>query len=211
MNTNDLITMLAKQAGPVENPVSPLFCTVTLGAALMASLALAHLWLGFVPLSLFGQMGPWLKILFGAALVATCKSSFVRAGQPGTTHSSGIYPPVLVFSTVALLALGDFAASENSDRAALVWGHSWSVCPRNILTLSIPILASFLYIMQQMAPVNSTKAGAYSGLMAGALSAMVYALSCTETAFPFIALWYGAGILLTCALGALLGFLFLRW
>lgn len=211
MNTNDLIGMLAKQAGPVENPVNPVLCSAVVGAALIASITGAYLWLGFVPLSLFGQMGPWLKILFGAALVATCKSAFVRAGQPGATEPSGIYPPVLVFSAVASLALGQFSVSDETDRVALVWGHSWSNCPRNILTLSIPILFSLLYIMHRMAPVNQIKAGAYAGLLAGALSAMVYALSCTETAFPFIAIWYGAGILFTCVSGALLGSILLRW
>ena len=63
----------------------------------------------------------------------------------------------------------------------------------------------------RLAPTRLTLAGALAGLFAGGMGAFVYAFHCPETAAPFVALWYSAGILLTTALGALLGPRLLRW
>ena len=56
-----------------------------------------------------------------------------------------------------------------------------------------------------------TLAGASAGFLSGATSAALYCFHCPETAAPFILIWYTLGILLTTALGALLGRWILRW
>jgi hypothetical protein len=45
----------------------------------------------------------------------------------------------------------------------------------------------------------------FAGLIAGGMSAMAYALPCTEDSFPFVAVWYGGTIVLCTLAGAALG------
>ena len=55
------------------------------------------------------------------------------------------------------------------------------------------------------------RAGAFSGLVAGGVSAIAYSLHCTDDSLPFVALWYGGTIVLCTPTGALLGPRLLRW
>ena len=58
---------------------------------------------------------------------------------------------------------------------------------------------------------NLVRAGAFAGLIAGGVSAMGYALHCTDDSLPFIAVWYGGTIVLCTLAGAALGPRLLRW
>jgi hypothetical protein len=61
------------------------------------------------------------------------------------------------------------------------------------------------------APTNLVRAGAFAGLIAGGVSAMAYALHCTDDSLPFIAVWYGGTIVLCTLAGAALRPRPLRW
>jgi hypothetical protein len=54
-------------------------------------------------------------------------------------------------------------------------------------------------------------AGAVSGLAAGGAGSFVYAVHCTESAAPFVALWYTLGVLAAGFAGFLLGPRVLHW
>ena len=82
--------------------------------------------------------------------------------------------------------------------------------PLVILT-ALPTLAATFWALRRLAPTRLTLAGAGAGLFAGAAGAFVYSFHCTEGAAPFIAIWYTLGIVLTVAIGALLGPRLLRW
>ena len=77
--------------------------------------------------------------------------------------------------------------------------------------LALPVMASTLWMLRRMAPTKLTLAGAAAGLTAGAVAAFVYAFSCDESAMPFVLIWYGIGMALPTAAGALLGRAVLRW
>ncbi len=82
--------------------------------------------------------------------------------------------------------------------------------------LSIPLIAvvPFVVIMwavRKAAPTNLTRTGALVGLVAGGVSAIAYALHCTDDSLPFVALWYGGTIFLCTLAGALTGSRLLRW
>ncbi|MBC7444771.1 MAG: DUF1109 family protein [Polaromonas sp.] len=55
------------------------------------------------------------------------------------------------------------------------------------------------------------RALAGAGLLAGALSALVYALHCPESAAPFLAVWCMLGMAIPTLTGAVLGPRVLRW
>jgi len=50
-----------------------------------------------------------------------------------------------------------------------------------------------------------------TGLVAGAIGAMAYALHCPNDSLPFVAFWYGGTIVLCTLAGAALGPRLLRW
>jgi len=52
---------------------------------------------------------------------------------------------------------------------------------------------------------------AFAGLVAGGISAVAYALHCTDDSLPFVALWYGGTIVVCTLAGAALGPRLLRW
>lgn len=62
-----------------------------------------------------------------------------------------------------------------------------------------------------MAPTDLTRAGAVGGIVAGGMSAIGYALHCTDDSIAFIAIWYSGAIVLCALTGAILGPRLLRW
>src|SRR5260370_777654 len=82
--------------------------------------------------------------------------------------------------------------------------------------LSIPIIAIvpfavIIAAVRTAAPTNLAGTGAVAGLVAGGVSAMAYALHCTDDSLPFVAVWYGGTIVLCTLAGAILGPRLLRW
>ena len=73
------------------------------------------------------------------------------------------------------------------------------------------MLAAALWAMKGLAPTRLVLAGAASGLLAGAIGALIYALHCTEMEAPFLGAWYVVGMLIPTAAGAVLGPFLLRW
>jgi hypothetical protein len=60
-------------------------------------------------------------------------------------------------------------------------------------------------------PTDLVGAGAFAGLVAGSISAMAYALHCTDDSLPFVTVWYSGTIALCTLAGALWGPRLLRW
>jgi hypothetical protein len=120
---------------------------------------------------------------------------------------------MLLLVVVAMVLLGTLTllAAPAGERLETMLGHSWARCPINVLTLSLPALAGALWALRGLAPTRPRAAGLAAGLLAGALGALGYALSCTEVSPAFIAIWYSLGIGLAGTLGAALGPRILRW
>jgi hypothetical protein len=97
------------------------------------------------------------------------------------------------------------------QRLGMLLGSSWKSCPWNIAALSLPLFIATFWCVKDLAPTRLAMAGAASGLLSGALSASVYALHCTETAAPFIGVWYVLGIAIPTVIGASLAPRLLRW
>lgn len=211
MKTNDLIDLLSTQAGPA--PQLHLAKRFTwaglLGGAAAALMAVGAM--GFIPAEMLSETAPWLKLVYAVLLTLAAAMLMTKLGRPGANvwHAG-----VAVFLIVALMVgVGALAylMLDPAERAASLMGHSWQVCAIAILVLSTPVMLGSFWVMKGLAPVHQAKAGAACGLFAGAVAAMAYSLACTESATPFIALWYTAGISLASATGALLGPRLLRW
>lgn len=211
MKTDTLIELLAKDAGPA--PKAPAERRVW-PAALLAlgfSAALGTAVLGLVPMSLMFS-GPWLvKFGYAVALVAVGGWLTVRLARPVGPLGGPQRALMAVLAVMGALALWQWATAMPGQRLPELLGHSWSVCPRNVLLLAMPPMAALFWAVRGLAPTRPRLAGAAIGLCAGALGAAAYAVSCTEVAFTFVAVWYTLGIAGATAVGALLGPRMLRW
>jgi hypothetical protein len=136
---------------------------------------------------------------------------FARLARP-VAHTRA--PWRLVGAVVlAMVLLGSWQVlqAEPGSRSQALLGHSWASCPWNVLLLSLPALGGAFWALRGLAPTRPRAAGLAAGLLAGAVGAAGYALSCSELSMAFVAVWYTLGIALAGALGALLGPRLLRW
>jgi hypothetical protein len=213
MKTDDLVSMLAVGAEPVESGATARRYALALGwGALGATLLMATL-LGVradlaeaVRLPMF-----WVKLGFPICLAAAALYAATRLSRPGVRLGrvpAALVAPIIVIWLMAAYALLGAAPDE---RLALLLGQTWAVCPALIAMLSVPVFGGTFWAMKGLAPTQPVVAGAAAGLLAGAVATAVYALHCPEMAAPFLATWYLLGMAIPTVVGALLGPWLLRW
>ena len=213
MKTDELITMLANGADAVERDVllrryaTALVCGAC-GAALLMLMTL-----GVRPDIAAAVLQPafWLKFAFPVTLAAGALLAALRLSRPGMKlgRAGAIVaaPAVAVWLTAAVALL----AAVPEQRAQSLLGASWATCSLSVAMLSVPLWLALFWAMRGLAPTRLALAGAAAGLLAGAVSAAIYSLHCTEMTAPFLGVWYVLGMLIPAAAGALLGPRLLRW
>lgn len=212
-SSSDLIDQLVADLAPA--PRSYVTRRMSLGIGGGAALSLAVTLVAWGPrpdLAAAITAGPfWIKALFTACLAVAGIMSSVRLARPGSR--TGVAPLIVFVALTAMtgLAAVQLAASSADGSRRLVMGSTAASCPWLIIMLAVPIFAGALWAMRLMAPTRLTHAGAAIGLTAGSLAASVYAISCDESAAPFVLLWYGLGIAVPTLIGAALGSRVLRW
>ncbi|MDP1692475.1 MAG: DUF1109 domain-containing protein [Burkholderiaceae bacterium] len=211
MKTEQLIEMLARGAGmaPRMNAVPRLVPVLAGGALLSAAAAL--LLLGWVPREMYALPAPWIKLAYAGLLALAAMWLAVRLSRPVARLAAPARGVALVVLGMAVLALGSLAAAPSGERIDTLLGDSWLRCPVDVFLLSLPTLVGALWVMRGLAPTRLREAGFAAGVLAGAVGAAGYALSCPETSLAFIGVWYTAGVALAGALGAWLGPRVLRW
>jgi hypothetical protein len=213
MKTDDLVTMLAAGAEPVESGATARRYALALGwGALGATLLMATL-LGVradlaeaVRLPMF-----WVKLGFPLCLAVAALYAATRLSRPGVRL--GRVPAVLVAPIIVIWLMAAYAllGTAPDERLALLLGQTWAVCPLLIAMLSVPVFGGTFWAMSGLAPTRPVLAGGATGLLAGAVATAVYALHCPEMAAPFLATWYLLGMAIPTVVGALLGPRLLRW
>ena len=213
MKTDDLIAMLASGAQAVETNTTPRRYTAALGWGAFGATLLMAVMLGVRPDLAEAVWLPmfWVKLAFPGVLLAGALLAVLRLGRPGARLGRAyllIAGPVLVMWLLAAITL---LGAAPVVRDTLIFGISWTVCSFSIATLSAPTFIAALWAMKGLAPTRPVLAGVTSGLLAGALGALVYALHCPEMAAPFLGIWYLLGMVIPAVAGAVLGPLLLRW
>lgn len=213
MKTDELITLLARDASPVQRGMlAARLSGVALLGATAAFLILVP-WLGIRPdlAQAVGGMTFWMKATYTAGLGVAGFALVERLSRPGAKGRIGWAVLALFIVAIVAMAISQLMATSPDDIRAVFMGSSWDKCPWRILVLSLPGLATILWVMRGFAPTRPTLSGAAAGVLAGGIAATVYGLHCQEIAAPFVALWYSAGIALSGVLGALVGSRLLRW
>ena len=213
MDTENLILRLGADVKPADSRfvTQRLFVALAIGSGL--ALLLLLFWQGLNP-----DLGNalkhrffWMKAGYCLALGAPALLSVSRLARP-----DGETPQIALSFAVPIVLVAGIAAVElvltpSSQWLAMWLGHSWSLCPWRVLALSGPIFLALLWAFRAFAPTQLRLSGAWAGVSAGALGAMVYGLHCPESSALFLLTWYSLGIGLAAAVGALLGPRLLRW
>jgi len=213
MDTDRLVAMLARDAEPVARGASGRRFAAALLAGSVAAVILMLALLGLradlrdaVRDAMF-----WVKLGVPALLLVSGLAACTRLGRPGSRVGSAGVILLLPIAAIWLLAAFALASAPAAARVALVLGDSSAACVVSIALLAMPTFIAAFWAMKGLAPTRPALAGAFSGLLAGAAGALVYAWHCPEMAAPFIATWYLLGIAGPAVVGALLGPVLLRW
>lgn len=212
MNTDELATLLAKGAGPIDPRGEKRRVATGLVLGVLGACTLCIVSLGLRPNLIAETALPmfWAREAFCAAVGIAAFWAALRLGHPGRRLGKvplAIGAPVVVMWGLAALALAD----DPSERTRLIFGSTAAVCPPLIALVSTPLFAALIWIAKGLAPTQLRIAGAMSGLAAGAFGALAYTLHCPELAAPFLGIWYVLGMLIPAAAGAWLGPRLLRW
>lgn len=213
MKTDELISLLATSAAPVPAHAVGRRFAMALGLGLPGSALLMLVTMGLRPDLMQATSQPlfWMKLAFAACLALAGLVVTERLARPGMHVGLAwvaMAAPVLALWLAAAIALSGAVPEQRLD---LILGNTWKSCPFNIALLSVPLFIATFWCMKDLAPTRLVLAGASSGLLAGALSALVYALHCPESAAPFLGVWYVLGIAIPTLTGGLLGPRILRW
>lgn len=212
-STTDLIERLGTGLKPSLPHVlgRRLGWAVAVGAA--GALALLAASLGLRP-DLAAAAAGWIlwgKIAYAVALATGGYVLCAEAARPAAEprwRIALVSLPVLLAVAAALLRLTSLPA-ELRGRDWL--GDTAAFCPWVIGLLSIPCLLALGFVMRRAAPTRLRWAGFCAGLLAGAVSMLVYSLHCPESGVAFVATWYTLGMCVPAAVGAILGPRLLRW
>lgn len=213
MKTDELVALLAADAAPVARTGASRHIAMAMAVAIPLTIVTMLLTMGTRPDLAQAMLYPafWLKVLFPAAVACAGFATLARLARPGVSARIGEIAIVLPLLLLWLMAISAYAGAPASERASMVWGESWQVCSLSIVLLSVPIFAAAFASLRRLAPTRLARAGACAGVLSGAASAAIYAFHCPETALPFMAIWYVAGIAASAGIGAVLGPRLLRW
>jgi len=213
MKTNELIAALSRHVEPADRGVIRRSVGVALVVATVLALGLTVLLLGIRADAMTGSTVGFLvaKVAFAVAIVATASTCLLRLARPGGERNTASFWAIVPFAAAILLAAFSLGSAPSSHWDRMVLGNEWLECLLSIPIIAIVPFAVLIWAVRKAAPTNLARTGAFTGLIAGGVSALGYALHCTDDSLPFIAVWYGGTIVLCTVAGAVLGPRLLRW
>lgn len=213
MKTDDLVEVLSARIDPADVGVVERRIVTAIGIGSL--LAVIAILIGFGARTDLSTVGAWtfllLKIAFAAAIVGAAATYLTRLSRPGAALKHGALFVILPFLAIVALALVSLGAAPVSHWDRMVAGDEWLECLVSIPVIAIVPFALTMWAVRQAAPTDLRRAGAFAGLVAGGISAMAYALHCTDDSLPFVAVWYGGTVVVCTTAGATLGPRLLRW
>jgi hypothetical protein len=213
MRTDELVAALSRHVEPVDQGIISRTLGLSLAAAFVMALCLMGFWLGVRADFMTAQAAFFLvvKVAFAVAIVAIASVYLLRLARPGGEYKVASFWPAVPFAAAMVLAAGSLALAPHSHWNRMILDDEWLECLLSIPIIAIVPFAVLICAVRQAAPTNLVRTGAFTGLVAGGVSASAYALHCTGDSAPFVAIWYGGTIALCTLAGALLGPRLLRW
>jgi hypothetical protein len=213
MRTDELVAMLSANVEPVERGLvrRTISIAVAAGVAIALCLMLAGLGVRADLTTTRAVIFLLLKVAFALMVVGVAVGYLTRLARPGARQGISPLTIVVPFAAVALIGAISLGGAPSSHWNRMILGDEWLECLLSIPIIAIVPFAVTIFAVRRTAPTNLVRAGAVAGLVAGGISAMAYAVHCTTDSLPFVAVWYGATIVLCTLAGAALGPRLLRW
>lgn len=213
MKTDELVALLSANVEPVNRRL----VVRSIGIALAAGTVVA-LGAMFVGLGIRSDLTTaraiiflFLKLAFAIGTVSLASICLLRLARPGGERRTSLVSVAMPFLAIMLLAAISLGTAPSSHWDNMVMGDEWLECLLSIPIIAIVPFAIVVSAVRRAAPTDLVRAGAFAGLISGGVSAIAYALHCTDDSLPFVAVWYGGTIVLCTLAGAALGPRLLRW
>jgi hypothetical protein len=213
MKTDDLVAMLSANVEPVGRGlvVRTIAIAVAAGAALALGFVLVVLGVRADLTATRATAFLLLKVAFALAVIGMAMRYLTKLARPGAERGMSPLAIAMPFAAIALLGAISLGIAPSSHWNRMVLGDEWLECLLSIPIIAIVPFAVTIFAVRRAAPTDLVRTGTVAGLAAGGISAMAYALHCTDDSFPFVAVWYGGTIVLCTLAGAALGPRLLRW
>ena len=213
MKTDDLVAVLSTNVEPVRRGLvgRTISIAVAGGAVVALGIMVAALGLRADLTTTRATIFILLKIAFALAVIGVAMRYLLRLARPGAERGISLLTIVVPFAAIALLGAISLGTAPSSHWDRMILGDEWLECLLSIPIIAIVPFAVVIFAVRRAAPTNLVRTGAVAGLVAGGVSAVAYAFHCTDDSLPFVAVWYGATIVLCTLAGAALGPRLLRW
>ena len=213
MKTDELVALLSTNPEPVDRGLVGRTLYVALAAGLIVSLGLSVVGLGIrSDLTMAGALiFLVVKLCFAVGIVSLALIYLTRLARPGGERKAPYFQVAMPFLVIVVLAAISLVLAPSSHWDKMIVGDQWLECLLSIPIIAIVPFATIIWAVRRAAPTNLVRTGTFVGLVAGGVSAIAYALHCTDDSLPFVAVWYGGTIVLCTLAGAALGPRLLRW
>lgn len=208
-NTDDLIAQLASAPLPPRLRPAAVAWAMTGAVGLMLVLFLGVMGLRpdlseavVDPITLAKHALPLMIVAFALPMALRMARPAVRVPLRPLWVPAALALILFAMAGVGVPADGFLTAMMGGTAAACLISVTGMAFLPTILGLSV---------LRRGASTRPALTGALTGLVAGAGIAAGYALHCTEDSPLFFVTWYGLAILLSAAMGAVLGHRLLRW
>ncbi|OAE97368.1 hypothetical protein AYJ54_35300 [Bradyrhizobium centrolobii] len=213
MKTDELVTALSRHLEPVDRGLIRRTVGLAVAVAIIVAFSVMALWLGVRTDFVTAYAAAFLiaKLAFAVTVISIASVYLIRLSSPGGERGRPAFWAFVPFAATILLAAVSLGSAPSSHWNRMIVGDEWLECLLSIPVIAIVPFVVLVWAVRRAAPTNLVRAGAFTGLVAGGVSALAYALHCTDDSLPFIAVWYGGTILLCTIAGAVLGPRLLRW
>jgi hypothetical protein len=216
VNTDRLIDILSANLEPARHGHFEKMLTLAMATGGAAAFGLMMATVGPRPDLHSTSHLEWLavKLIFALSVIGTGAPFLVRSARPGLENATNWVLVFFPFFAAIAAALAIMLLDSPQAWRTMLRGARTVSSVRCVLCIpffsAIP-LAALIWALRKGAPTRLKLCGAIAGIVAGGFGAAAYAFSCTSDTVPFIALWYGAAIMLCAVIGAQLGPRLLRW
>jgi hypothetical protein len=217
---DDTILLLSRDIGamPPSLPLRESYrLMLTLGVMLIITLSMVAAILGWMELrpdydTVIHQPKVMLKQALPLLAVLVLLPGFSLVCYPETeTRWPRMLMALVAVSLLPIMFVFHLFLYPTQEWIPLIQGGSMTRCIVLIPLLASVVLSAQIFVLRRGASSQPVLAGMQAGLIAGAISTIVYANFCTEDDPMFYGIWYGCGIAISMLIGALSGWRFLRW
>lgn len=152
-----------------------------------------------------------MKWLLPLAVALSSLLAALALTRPQVRHAPAAWGAAVIAGLAAVWLVFALVTTPADSLWPTMLGKTALVCLGSVIGISIPTLAVTLAVLRDGASPNPIRSGALAGLTVGGFAAAIYALHCNQDQPLFFLTWYGLGMLIVCAAGALAGWRLLRW